>query len=123
MKLIYTLFYNYIRWFEKVHAFQSKAIISAFFFMGLILLIAVCAIGDYVSQSYKHEINQDLRVELIVLISVIIFGSLYVALVYNGKAKVIMERKPKLFNSEELSALITLLFTIFCFSTILLVTM
>lgn len=121
MKLLYTIFYNYIRWFEKVHFSEYKIISSAFFFMAMLLILAVCAIADAITSFYKYQITQDLRIELILIISVIIFGSLYFILLFNGKAKNIIERKPKLFNSEGLSVFITLLYTILCFSTILLV--
>lgn len=119
MKLLYTLFYNYTRWFEKVHLSKANTTFYAFFFIGILIFIAVCAIADTIVLYFNYSVLQNHRGDFILLAATIIFVVLYFILLFDGKAKKIIDARPKLFNSDGLSVLITILFTILCFGTII----
>jgi len=119
MKLLYTLFYNYTRWFGKVHFSKANATFRAFTFMGILIIIAVSAIADTIILYFNYSAIQNHRGDFILLAATIIFVVLYFILLFDGKAKKIIDARPKLFNSDELSVLITILFTIFCLGTII----
>jgi len=119
MKIIRVLFYNYVRWFRRVQFAKSRIISSAFCFFGIILVIAICAIMDIVVQYHHYEMDKAIRTDFIAFIALIVFGGLYFILLYDGRSKKIIDAQPKFFNSDDISAIITFVFTLVCLSTIL----
>lgn len=123
MKLLHVIFYNYTRWFEKVSFTSAHVITNAFFLMAILLIIAICALGDTFIFHSNQPTDNNFRTDAIAITATIVPVLLYFCLIFNGKAKVIVGKQPKFFGSDGISVLITLLFTLVCLGTILLVPM
>lgn len=103
MKILEVLFYNHIRWLRLVKSNPHGIIASAFFILGMTIVIPVCVLMEACTmlRAEGHHTT------FIYITVIVVFGVLYFAVLHNGKAEKIMQTQPKLFGSDGLSILIT----------------
>lgn len=84
--------------------------IWAFSTLGWEITIPLCAAADLYLKYHPSEAIR--RTDIVLTIIPIVFIFLYFVLMYQDKAKKIIEEKPVLWNSETISIIVTILFAI-----------
>ncbi|NDV65509.1 hypothetical protein D0T60_09675 [Bacteroides sp. 224] len=115
MKILNVIFCNYMLWFKKVVVHEHGIIPSAFTVLGVVILLPLCVVMD----SFIEFRNNDERAMYTMGLSALIYATLYFLLLFKGKAQIILETKPVLFNSDIISETVTFLITMLSVCSVL----